>query len=62
MQHCNATLVQHRLPPQVARLLGFPPSFSFPATLGRRQRYKALGNSLNVRVVALLIRHLLTAD
>jgi len=44
---------------EVARLLGFPSSFSFPPSVGRRARYKALGNSLNVRVVALLLQHLL---
>jgi len=43
---------------EVARLLGFPSSFSFPPSVGRRARYKALGNSLNVRVVALLLQHL----
>jgi len=47
---------------EVARLLGFPSSFSFPPSVGRRARYKALGNSLNVRVVALLIRHLLVTS
>ena len=41
------------------RLLGFPSSFSFPPSVGRRARYKALGNSLNVRVVALLLQHLI---
>lgn len=41
------------------RLLGFPSSFSFPASVGRRARYKALGNSLNVTVVSLLLKHLL---
>jgi len=44
---------------EVARLLGFPSSFSFPASVGRRARYKALGNSLNVTVVSLLLKHLL---
>jgi len=47
---------------EVSRLLGFPSSFSFPPSVGRRARYKALGNSLNVRVVALLMKHLLVTS
>jgi len=46
-------------PQEVARLLGFPPTFTFPPSVGRRQQYKCLGNSLSVSVVSLLIRHLL---
>lgn len=46
-------------PKEVSRLLGFPPFFSFPCNVGPGQQYKALGNSLNVRVVCLLIQHLI---
>lgn len=42
-------------PREVASLLGFPSDFSFPPTVTLRQQYKALGNSLNVTVVGLLI-------
>uniref|UniRef100_A0A8D2ZWL8 tRNA aspartic acid methyltransferase 1 n=1 Tax=Scophthalmus maximus TaxID=52904 RepID=A0A8D2ZWL8_SCOMX len=39
-------------PREVANLMGFPQSFSFPEQISTRQQYKALGNSLNVEVVA----------
>jgi len=34
-------------------------SFSFPETMTQIQRYRALGNSLNVHVVAMLLKHVL---
>ncbi|RKP27524.1 S-adenosyl-L-methionine-dependent methyltransferase [Syncephalis pseudoplumigaleata] len=43
---------------EIARLMGFPATFAFPASVSRRQRYRALGNSLNVTVVGALLRHL----
>jgi tRNA (cytosine38-C5)-methyltransferase len=46
-------------PAEVARLHGFPPSFSFPPHVTRLQRYALLGNSLSVDCVAPLLRHLL---
>ncbi|KAF9096487.1 tRNA (cytosine-5-)-methyltransferase [Mortierella sp. AD031] len=49
---------------EVARLMGFPiveGKFSFPATTTLKQRYRVLGNSINVEVVSLLIRYLLTS-
>jgi tRNA (cytosine38-C5)-methyltransferase len=45
---------------EIARLMGFPDSFQFPESVSRRQRYRALGNSLSVTVVSALIRYLLT--
>jgi len=33
--------------------------FSFPETMTKIQRYRALGNSLNVYVVAMLLKHVL---
>lgn len=44
-------------PTEIARLLGFPPGFDFPAGSPLRKRWQLLGNSLSVTVV----RHLLTA-
>lgn len=38
-------------PAEVARLLGFPGSFRFPDSVGRRRRWSLLGNSLSVPVV-----------
>lgn len=49
-------------PREVASLLGFPDDFSFPNTITLRQRYKALGNSLNVTVVGILIYSLVKED
>eukprot|EP00850_Spirogloea_muscicola_P022732 SM000309S11867 [mRNA] locus=s309:93328:97164:+ [translate_table: standard] len=44
---------------QVANLHSFPQSFSFPCHVTLKQRYAMLGNSLNVSVVAALLKHLL---
>uniref|UniRef100_A0A7N8XVQ5 tRNA (cytosine(38)-C(5))-methyltransferase n=1 Tax=Mastacembelus armatus TaxID=205130 RepID=A0A7N8XVQ5_9TELE len=46
-------------PREVANLMGFPQSFSFPAQVPTKQQYKVLGNSLNVVVVAKLLRQIL---
>ncbi|XP_035162757.1 tRNA (cytosine(38)-C(5))-methyltransferase isoform X2 [Callithrix jacchus] len=43
-------------PKEVANLLGFPPEFGFPEKITVKQRYRLLGNSLNVHVVAKLIK------
>uniref|UniRef100_A0A3Q3SY04 tRNA (cytosine(38)-C(5))-methyltransferase n=1 Tax=Mastacembelus armatus TaxID=205130 RepID=A0A3Q3SY04_9TELE len=47
-------------PREVANLMGFPQSFSFPAQVPTKQQYKVLGNSLNVVVVAKLLRQLVS--
>ena len=44
--------------PQVANLMCFPPRFAFPPDLTLRQRYKVIGNSLNVHVVSVLLQYL----
>ena len=46
-------------PAEISLLMGFPNEFSFPGETTRRQKYKTLGNSLNVHVVAILLHHLL---
>ncbi|XP_052584089.1 tRNA (cytosine(38)-C(5))-methyltransferase isoform X1 [Peromyscus californicus insignis] len=43
-------------PREIANLQGFPPEFGFPEKITVKQRYRLLGNSLNVHVVAKLIR------
>ncbi|XP_004578941.3 tRNA (cytosine(38)-C(5))-methyltransferase [Ochotona princeps] len=43
-------------PREIANLLGFPPEFGFPENITVKQRYRLLGNSLNVHVVAKLIK------
>ncbi|XP_066484252.1 tRNA (cytosine(38)-C(5))-methyltransferase isoform X2 [Tiliqua scincoides] len=42
-------------PREIANLHGFPPEFGFPDKVTIKQRYRLLGNSLNVQVVAKLI-------
>lgn len=44
---------------ELLRLHGFPESFGFPAYLPFRKRAALIGNSVNVKVVALLLQHLL---
>ncbi|KHN80743.1 tRNA (cytosine-5-)-methyltransferase [Toxocara canis] len=44
---------------EMANLMGFPSSFSKPQHITQKQMYRALGNSVNVKVVAALLRHLL---
>ncbi|KAG0336896.1 tRNA (cytosine-5-)-methyltransferase, partial [Podila humilis] len=49
---------------EVARLMGFPiveGKFSFPDTTSLKQRYRVLGNSINVKVVGQLIQYLLAS-
>ena len=45
-------------PREISNLLGFPPDFTFPDHVTLKQKYKVLGNSLNVTVVSLLIDRL----
>lgn len=42
-------------PFEVAKLMSFPKHFTFPADSSDKQRYRVLGNSINVAVVAKLI-------
>lgn len=42
-------------PDEVTRLMCFPSWFTFPPTTTRKQRYKLLGNSINVLVVTSLL-------
>ncbi|KAK4297740.1 hypothetical protein Pmani_029859 [Petrolisthes manimaculis] len=42
-------------PKEVARLMCFPSWFTFPETTTRKQRYRVLGNSVNVLVVTCLL-------
>lgn len=43
-------------PREVARLMSFPDSFDFPTETTKRQKYRLLGNSINVYVVSILIK------
>lgn len=42
-------------PAEVAKLMSFPDTFTFPQETTNKQRYRVLGNSINVAVVAKLI-------
>ncbi|PIO39972.1 hypothetical protein AB205_0037170 [Aquarana catesbeiana] len=46
-------------PREIANLHGFPADFGFPEKITSKQRYRLLGNSLNVHIVARLITLLL---
>uniref|UniRef100_UPI00398E9FA5 tRNA (cytosine(38)-C(5))-methyltransferase isoform X2 n=1 Tax=Pristiophorus japonicus TaxID=55135 RepID=UPI00398E9FA5 len=43
-------------PREIANLHGFPPEFRFPEKISLKQSYRLLGNSLNIHVVAKLIK------
>lgn len=45
-------------PREVANLMGFPEEFSFPDQSTIKQRYRTLGNSINVKLVSELMRYL----
>uniref|UniRef100_A0A8C4ZNS8 tRNA (cytosine(38)-C(5))-methyltransferase n=1 Tax=Gadus morhua TaxID=8049 RepID=A0A8C4ZNS8_GADMO len=47
-------------PREIATLMGFPSNLAFPERISTKQRYRVLGNSLNVRVVAKLIQIMAT--
>jgi tRNA (cytosine38-C5)-methyltransferase len=44
-------------PREIARLHGFPETFQFPSYVTRKQRYRLLGNSLNIQIVVHLLHH-----
>ncbi|KAI9313368.1 S-adenosyl-L-methionine-dependent methyltransferase [Dichotomocladium elegans] len=46
-------------PREVSNLMGFPASFDFPETSTLKQKYRTLGNSINVRLVAELMVYLM---
>ncbi|CAJ0749587.1 14291_t:CDS:10 [Entrophospora sp. SA101] len=43
---------------EISRIMGFPNSFRFPDNVTLKQRYRVLGNSINVKVVSELIKYL----
>ncbi|KAH8548625.1 S-adenosyl-L-methionine-dependent methyltransferase [Umbelopsis sp. PMI_123] len=46
-------------PREVGNLMGFPTTFGFPETMSLKQKYRTLGNSINVLVVAELMKYLI---
>jgi len=49
-------------PKEVGRLMCFPDKFKFPPNTSIKQKYKGLGNSLNVFVVSILLALLVSAE
>jgi tRNA (cytosine38-C5)-methyltransferase len=43
-------------PKEIANLMRFPDHFEFPSHLSSRQKYKLIGNSVNVEVIALMLK------
>ena len=63
IEECPRYLKQLQLryftPREVSNLMCFPKSFEFPLDSTFNQRYKVLGNSVNVLVVSVLLKYLL---
>ncbi|XP_028289356.1 tRNA (cytosine(38)-C(5))-methyltransferase isoform X2 [Parambassis ranga] len=60
VQQLSKLKLRYFTPREVANLMGFPQSFSFPAQISTIQQYRVLGNSLNVVVVARLLQLLVS--
>ncbi|XP_051910892.1 tRNA (cytosine(38)-C(5))-methyltransferase [Hippocampus zosterae] len=58
LQQLQRLKLRYFTPREVANIMGFPKSFSFPEQIPTKQRYRLLGNSLNVVVVARLLQQL----
>lgn len=60
LQQLAKLKLRYFTPREVANLMGFPQSFSFPEQILKKQQYRVLGNSLNVVVVARLLQLLVS--
>ncbi|XP_022060521.2 tRNA (cytosine(38)-C(5))-methyltransferase [Acanthochromis polyacanthus] len=60
LQWLSKLKLRYFTPREVANLMGFPQSFSFPEQISTIQRYRVLGNSLNVLVVSRLLQLLVS--
>ncbi|CAJ1082538.1 tRNA (cytosine(38)-C(5))-methyltransferase [Xyrichtys novacula] len=56
LQQLMKLKLRYFTPREVANLMGFPQSFSFPKHIATKQQYRVLGNSLNIVVVARLLQ------
>jgi tRNA (cytosine38-C5)-methyltransferase len=56
LEHKKALKLRFFTSGEVAKLMSFPSHFSFPSSVSEKQRYKLLGNSINVEVVSELIK------
>ncbi|XP_030055440.1 tRNA (cytosine(38)-C(5))-methyltransferase isoform X1 [Microcaecilia unicolor] len=59
LKRLSTLQLRYFTPREIAKLHGFPQEFSFPDKTTVKQRYRLLGNSLNVHIVAKLITALL---
>uniref|UniRef100_UPI00358ED5F5 tRNA (cytosine(38)-C(5))-methyltransferase-like n=1 Tax=Myxine glutinosa TaxID=7769 RepID=UPI00358ED5F5 len=59
MARLRSLRLRYFSPSEISRLHGFFPTFGFPNDVTHRQRYRLLGNSLNVHLVAKLLQLLL---
>jgi len=57
--HLRGLQLRYFTPREVANLMGFPVNFSFPTSTTNKTKYRLLGNSLNVKVVAVLYKMLM---
>ena len=55
-------MLRYFTPKEVCRLMCFPEDFTFPEHVTRKQKYRLLGNSINVHVVSKLIFLLYTGN
>lgn len=55
LQQLRSLRLRYFTPYEVAKLMSFPKHFTFPVDTTNKQRYRVLGNSINVAVVAKLI-------
>ena len=49
-------------PEEIQLLMSFDKNFKFPDKISLKSRYKLLGNSINVKVVNLLMQYLLNTE
>ncbi|XP_061569312.1 tRNA (cytosine(38)-C(5))-methyltransferase [Cololabis saira] len=62
LQQLQKLKLRYFSPREVSNLMGFPRSFEFPPSVSTLQRYRVLGNSLNVVLVGRLIRFLVSQN
>lgn len=48
--------IRYFTPTEVLSFMSFPKKYNFPLTITRKQRYRLLGNSVNVKVISELLK------
>lgn len=59
LQLLRSLKLRYFTPREVSNLMGFPKHFGFPETSSVKQKYRTLGNSINVKLVSQLMCYLL---